>query len=220
MIKHNQSGAVSGILVGLILSVLLLITAIAFGAWAFSSRQDYKNNTDAKIDTAVQAAVAKNSTAKDKQFAEQEKNPLLGYSGPEALGSLSLKYPRTWSVYNNSNSDGTNLDLYFNPRVVTQVGNAQTVYALHLQVLTQSYATIVQGLSGPQQAGQLSVKAYSLPSLPKVVGVLASGKFADGSTGTMIIMPIRSDTLQVQTYSNRYVSDFNKYILKNLSFSP
>lgn len=217
MIKHNQSGAVSGLLVSLILTVILLLAAVGFGAWAFSSRQDYKNNDAAKAKVVADAAVAKNTAAMNAKFTEELKNPLATYNGPETLGSLVLKYPKNWSVYNNSPSDGSGVDLYFNPVMVQAVGNAQTPYALHVKIANQNYVNMVQGLNGDQKA---VVGAYALPSLPKVVGVKASGQLPDGSTGTLVILPIRSDTLTVQTYTNKYINDFNNYILKNLDFSP
>lgn len=220
MIKHNQSGAASGLLVSLILTVILLLGAIGFGAWAFSSRQDYKDNADAKINTAVQAAITKNSAAKDVQFAEELKNPLTTYNGPETLGSVVLQYPKTWGGYDNSATDGSSLDIYFNPRMISMIGNPKAIYALHMQVLNQPYSNVLQSFAGQQQAGQLVVKAYSLPKLPKVVGIKATGTFADGSSGTVVVMPIRSQTLEVETSGSQFLNDFNNYVLKNLSFSP
>jgi uncharacterized protein (UPF0333 family) len=69
MVKLNQDGALSGLLVSLILTLVLLIVVLIFAGWAYSSREDYKNNTDAKIQTAVAAAQQQESTVKDAQFA-------------------------------------------------------------------------------------------------------------------------------------------------------
>ena len=53
MRKLNQDGAVSGLALSFGLSVILLVAAISFSAWAFSSRQDYKDNVDEKIQAAA-----------------------------------------------------------------------------------------------------------------------------------------------------------------------
>jgi hypothetical protein len=54
MIKHNQDGAVNGVAVSLIFTVILLLGSLGFGFWAFSSREDYKNHSDAKSAAAAE----------------------------------------------------------------------------------------------------------------------------------------------------------------------
>ena len=44
--NKQQDG--SGLAIGLILVSVLLVAALGFGGWAFSGRQDYKNNVDQK----------------------------------------------------------------------------------------------------------------------------------------------------------------------------
>lgn len=222
MIKHNQDGAVSGLSLSLILSIILLVAAVGFGVWAFGSRQDYKDNTDAKISVAVKAAVAQNSADDAKKFAEQAKMPLTTYNGPEANGSLVVQYPKTWSVYDNGSggSSGSVLDLYFNPVIVPTIGNQNSVYALHVQVINTAYSNAVQALTGQLDAGNLTVSAYSLPKLPNVVGVKAVGAINNQTEGTLIILPLRTQTIEIETDGNGSLNDFNKYILPNFSFSP
>lgn len=221
MIKHNQDGAVNGVVLSLILTVVLLLGAIGFGFWAFSSRQDYKDNSDAKSEAAVKTAVEKESAVKDKQFAEEEKNPLKTYNGPEALGSVVIKYPKTWSGYVSANT-GTNssLDAYFNPDVVPAVGNQDTTFALHVQVVSQPYSRTLQSFANQQKAGKLSISAYALPKLPKVVGVKVSGKLSQRHDGTMVILPLRSQTVEIETDGTQFLNDFNNIILANFSFLP
>jgi flagellar basal body-associated protein FliL len=91
-IHKNQNGALDALLIPLILAILLLIGAGAFAAWAFSSRQDYKNNTDQKITMAVTAAEKKTTETDTAQAAEAAKQPLKSYNGPEAFGSVVIKY--------------------------------------------------------------------------------------------------------------------------------
>ena len=220
MIKHNQDGA-SGLLVPFILTVLLLLGAIGFGGWAFTSRNDFKNNVDEKIQSAEEATTQKESAIKDKQFAEESKNPLKTYSGPAAYGSLVINYPKTWSGYVDESGTGSNpVDAYFNPGVVPVVGNQKSVFALHVRVLSQSYAQTIKSFASQQQAGKLTVSAYALPKLPKVVGIQASGQISEGKVVTLIVLPLRSQTIEISTDGTQYVGDFNQYILPNFSFSP
>lgn len=235
MIKHNQDGAVNGLAVSLVLTILLLIGAIVFGVWAYGGRQDYKNNVDAKIAAAVTVAKQQEASAKDKAFAEAEKNPLKTYHGPEAAGSIVLMYPKTWSGYvadatSSDNSGGSGnaiLDGYFYPGVVPSVNNQGSVFALRLQVLNQSYSDIVKNLNGSNNSDNPpTVSPYALPKVPKVVGVRVdgslpiSGNNGDDKTGSMVILPLRSQTIELWTEGNQFLGDFTSIILPNFSFSP
>ena len=227
MIKHNQEGAVSGVVVSLVFAVLLLIAAIAFGAWAFSGRQDYKNHTDAKINAAVTVAKQQEGSAKDAAFAQEEKNPLKTWNGPEAYGSIVLAYPKTWSGYvavANQNGSGNPVGGYFYPGVVPSVTDRTSTFALRIQVSSQAYADVVKAASQSGSQNPPTIKPYALPKLPKVVGVEISGTLPNqanqGVTGTMVILPLRSETLEIWTQGNQFLDDFNNNILPNISFSP
>jgi len=217
MNKHNQNGAAGGLTLAFIVTFMLLIGAICFAAWAFTGRQDYKNNTDAKINTAVQAAVQKESAAKDAAAAAAAADPLATYSGPEAYGSIIINYPKNWSGYVDNTNSSTPLNAYFTPGVVPALSAQTSVFALRVQVLNQAYAQVLQGITGQQK---LSVSAYALPKLPNVVGVKAVGQISDQVNGTMVILPLRANTLEIWTDGTQYMNDFNNNILANFSFSP
>lgn len=221
MIKHNQDGAVNGLVISLVLVVLILIGALGFGGWAFMGRQDYKDNVDTKIKVAEEAARQKESTVKDLQFAEESKKPLKTYQGPEAYGSLQTSYPKTWSAYVDDSGTSTGLvDGFFNPDYVPSIANQKSVFALRVQVVGQDYAEVLRSFSGQQQTGKVTVSAYALPKLPKVVGVKVTGEISQGKTVTMVILPLRSETIKIWTEGNQYLEDFNNNILPNFSFSP
>jgi hypothetical protein len=228
MIKHNQNGAISAIALSLIFSVVFLVAAVSFGAWAYSSRQDYKNNVDAKIASAVAVAKQQESSAKDKQFAEDEKKPLRTYNGPEAFGSLQIMFPKTWSgqVDDGGSSGSGALSGYFYPGIVPSVSssNTTTLFALRVQVLNQSYSSVVKGMQSElSQRKNVTITPYALPKLPKVVGIQLSGPIFTndtGKTGQMVIFPLRSQTLKLWTEGTQFSTDFNNNILPNFTFSP
>jgi hypothetical protein len=231
MIKHNQDG-VSGVVVSLVLTIVLLLGTIGFGIWSFGSRQDYKDNTDAKIASAVEIAQKQEAATKDKQFAEEEKSPLKAYSGPEAYGSIILNYPKTWSGYvadssssSSGGGGGTPIDGYFHPGVVPSINDQGSVFSLRIQVLGQSYSQTVNNISNSGAQNPPKVAAYAFPKVPKTVGVKVTGTLPvsggnGDKTGIMVILPLRSQTLELWTEGNQYQGDFNRYILPNFSFSP
>jgi hypothetical protein len=228
MLKHNQDGAASGLLIPLIISVVLFLFAAIFGIWAYGSRQDYKNNVDSKISAAVATAEATQKAQDDANFTQQEKSPYNTYDGPEAYGSIVMKYPKTWSGYlnvdgstNTSSGSTSDIDAYFNEGTVPSLTDTGATTDLHLEVLNQSYAQTLQTFSDQQG---ISSVAYSLPSLSNVVGVEISGQLQTSSGGqtqqTMVVLPDRSDTIELSTQGTQDLSDFNNIILKYFSFSP
>jgi hypothetical protein len=232
MLQQNERGAVNGMAFSLVIAILLLVCAVAFGGWAFSSRQDYKNHTDAKIVTAVTVAKQQESTLKDAQFAQAEKNPLTTYNGPEAYGSIVLQYPKTWSGYaastSSGNGGGSPVSDYFYPGVVPSTADPSSVYALRLQVLNQTYASTVNSLSqgGAESTNRPTISPYVLPKVPSAIGVEVTGTLpvsnggSGSKTGVMVILPLRSETIELWTEGSQFTSDFTNSVLPNFSFSP
>lgn len=219
--KHNQNGSINILLIPFILAVVFMIAAIGAGAWAYNGRQDYKNNVDQKIATAVEIAKQQESTQKDNQFAEAEKKPLKTYSGPQASGSLVIKYPKTWSSYvDDSSVGGTPVDGFFYPGTVPSITAASSVFALRAQVLPQAYSEILRNLKGIQQIGKITVDAYALPSVPSVIGVIVNGQITPDKDISMVILPLRDKTIEISTQGTLFRDDFTKNILPNLTFSP
>ncbi|MFI5270748.1 MAG: hypothetical protein ACHQT9_01750 [Candidatus Saccharimonadales bacterium] len=220
MIKHNQKGAVSAVGVSLVISVVFLVAAIGFGVWAFMSRQDYKNNTDKKIADAIVVQQNKDSTIEKNQLAQDQKNPLLTYTGPSQYGGIIMKYPKTWSALIDDRGDNASapVNAYFGSPVLSSVSDQNTIFALRMQVVNQAYANIVQSYVGhPSKSNPIVSSAYSLPSLPNVVGVKI---YFQANDETLILLPLRASTIELWTTSSNFIDDFNNIILKNFTFSP
>ena len=221
MIKHNQDGSVSGLGISLVSAVILLVVVAVFAGWAFSSRQDYKNNVDAKIRVAVATADTQAATNEKAQLAQDEKQPYYSYQGPPQYGSISFQYPRTWSAYVNDSGGGEALiDGYFMPPILSSVSDQTANFALRVQVINRSYAQSLQSVVG--ESHTITSTAYSLKLVPSVVGVEASGPLsvAQGSVATMVILPDRTNTIEIWTDGVTYLNDFNTVVLPTFSFSP
>jgi hypothetical protein len=198
-----------------------LIGVAVFAYWAYSGRQDYKDNVDAKVATAVASAKQEEGKLKDAQFAEAEKNPLKTYVGPSAYGSVTVQYPKTWSAYVADTDDTTPfVDGYFQPNVVPDISAQSSSFALRIQVVQNSYDSVLQTFQAQLKQGKVTVQPYALPKLPKTVGSRLSGAIAQDKQGDMVLLPLRDKTLKIWTESASFKSDFDNIILKNLSFSP
>lgn len=203
-------------LIPLIISIILFFGALAFGIWAYMERADYKERSDKKVSAAVAVAVERTKTDKDNEFIEKEKEPLRTYVGPEALGSISLKYPKTWSVYADEAND--KMTVLAHPKVVP--ADSKSSYALRVEVVEQSYDSVAKSYENNVKSGKLKAIAYALPKLPKEVGMRLDGEIDSNKQGALIILPLRDKTIKISTESTQLLNDFNKIILPNIKFIP
>lgn len=209
-----------GMLIALIVTVLLLLGAAGFGFWAYSERQDYKDNSDAKSAEAVVAAEEVKTAELEADFAEREKNPYKEYKGPATFGSVSVTYPRTWSAFvTESDRSSIPLDGYFHPDVVPGLQSG-TAFALHIQVTGTTYDQELKKFDAATRNGEVKATPISAPKVPGVAGVRLDGEIEDGKQGSLVLFPMRDKTLKLSTESNTFASDFNDIILANLTFSP
>jgi hypothetical protein len=225
MKRLDSNGAATGLLVMLIVMALLFFGALGFGLWAFTSRQDYKSNSDKKSAAAVAIAQKETATAKDNEFVEKEKSPLKKYAAPEAYGSLSLNYPKTWSALINESGQGTNpVDGFFYPNFIPgSGGNAASTtasYALRISVTSTSYDTIVKTFDGPAASGLAKVTSFKPDKVAGVAGVRVDGAIYPNKQGALVILPLRDKTIEVWTESTTFLNDFNTIILPSLTFVP
>jgi len=214
-LKHNQDGVLNVLLIPLILSTVFFVSTLGFAAWAFMSRQDYKDNADQKIAAAVEVAKKQVSTEKDNEFLEKEKFPLKTFNGPADLGSLSMSYPKTWSAYISGNDEKT---FIFNPDIVTE--RDDPVNALRITIEDTVYSEAATQYDSQVSEGKLSASVYSLPKLPEVVGVRFDGEIEDGKRGALIVLPLRDKTIKIACEIPDRIADFNNIILPNISFKP
>ena len=218
-----DSGEMNILLIPLILVALFFVGTASFAYWSYTSREDYRLNVNYKIDAAVKIAKEDEGIVKDKEHAETDKNPLRTYIGPEQFGSVHVSYPRTWSGYVSDNGSANDpLDGYFQPGVVPNITETASTFALRVQVLNQSYTSVIEQFDEPISTGAVIATPYAFPKLPNVVGIRLDGALNPEKKiiGSMMIVPLRDKTLEIWNESPVYVGDFNKYILPNVTFVP
>jgi hypothetical protein len=229
--KNNQTGMIKLMYsetqkeqgsISIILAVvfgLFFIGASVFGVWAFSERQDFKNNVEQKVDTAVVVAVKNAQSAKDAEFVEQEKLPTRLFTGSATYGSLSFEYPKTWSVYAQENTSGTVLDVYAHPRIVPGLQSKQP-YALRVEILSAQYDTQAESLLRLVERGEITAKALRPAKLASVLGLRVDGEISQSTTGAAIYLPLRDRTIRISTESSEFLKDFNDIIAPSITFVP
>lgn len=209
-----------------VLAVLLVI-ALSFGFWAFSGRQDYKNNTDKKISAAVANAERAQATKLQAQYDEQAKSPYKTFTSGESFGSISFQYPKSWSAYIDQTAQAEPINGYFYPDIVPGT-TSSTAFALRVELTSNDYSSVVDQYQTSIQAGTVKASAYMPPKMKNVKGVQV-GLRLDGTinstlggvtqNGEMIVLQVRDKTLQIYTESNKYLPDLTK-VLASLSYNP
>jgi hypothetical protein len=204
----------------LALLILCLLTFVGLFFWAYSSRSDYKNNSDKKSAVAVAKAVKAEDAVKDKEFAEKEKNPLKAYDGPATYGTLHIMYPKTWSAFISEKSNATTpIDGYLHPNFVPGLDSG-TNYALRIRIVSKQYAEDLKQFDSLVKKGTVKVSAYQLPKVPSVTGSRVDGEIVKGQKSSMVLLPLRDKTVEISTQSAEFLNDFDNIILPNFSFIP
>lgn len=211
---NTQSGEVNPLLITSIFLGLLTIFLAGVSVWAYMNYTDQKNNTDEKIAVAVDVAEDAQAEKLDAQYKEREKSPFRTFKGPSDLGSVSFQYPKTWSVH--TAQDATALETYLQPNVVPPIGDEQP-YALRVLVTDDSYEDTIEDYGSLVEDGELKSDTIKIGDF---TGIRLDGKFSDERSGSVVVFKIRDKTLTLATDSTSFVDDFNKTILKSLTFNP
>ncbi len=220
--RNNQKGGISSVILIVVLVVFLGGVGL-FAAVTFNQKQKAQNHVDEIVAGKVVEAKASQKADDQKQFSEDSKKPYKTYTGPEANGSVSYQYPKTWSGYVDESSNSQPINGYFYPDVVPGL-NSGKAYALRTELIGQTYSSVLQQLTSPIKSGSLKASAYMPPKMTKVsgaqVGTLLTGTIDQQHQGTMLVIPVRDKTLKIYTQSTVFNNDFNNVVLKSLVFNP
>lgn len=219
MTPPKKQRHISATLVSLIICIVFLLAAIGFGVWAYLQRQDYKANSDKKVDAAVVIAKKQTAEEKDKEFVEKEKNPYKEYVGPATYGSVKIVYPKTWGAYVNEKGSQPLVNGYWHPSFVPG-SETGTAFALRMEVVATGYDQVMKTFDGKVKGGDVKVSPYKAPKVPSVLGSRVDGEINKGQKDSMVVFPLRDKTLKIWTESETFLNDFNNIILANLTFSP
>jgi hypothetical protein len=212
----------------LIIAVLtiLLIGALAFGYWAFTGRQDYKNNSDKKVAAATAAGQAQGAANQKIADDQQNKLPYKVFKGSPTYGSISFEYPKTWSAYVDTTNSSEPINGYFHPEIVPGL-QSNSAYALRVELVNTDYSQLLQQFTSQISAGKVTAKAYTPPKVQGLANVVAgtylTGQINNDSQaqqGAMVLIKVRDKTLEIYTESNDFASDFNNTVLASLTFVP
>lgn len=214
--RTHERGEVSGSLIAIIgLSVLALVAG-SLAIWAYINYNEQKTNVDGKIDLAVAEAKKEQADEDEKKFAEREKEPLRQFTGPDDYGRLTFNYPKTWSVYeatDTSKSSGA-YQAYLSPIVVPFVSNTQQ-FAIRVVIEEKDYDQVVKSYESQVEKGDLRSSATSANGHN---GTRLDGNFSKHIRGSAVIYKIRDRTVTLRTDADTFKPDFEK-LIKTVDFN-
>lgn len=213
---HEEGVSTVGILVALVIVVSLGLGGLSI--WSYTNYRDQKDNTDAKIATAVAAAKKDQAASDEASFIQREKQPTTTFSGPSDFGSVSFKFPKTWSVYLGNGEDGTadTYTAYLNPGKVPTVSNTQQ-FALRVTIESKDYESVVASYANVVKKGTLKSSIVTTNGLS---GTRLDGQFSKTLNGSVVLFKVRDKTLLIQTDSPSFINDFNTIVVDSLTFTP
>lgn len=214
--RKNESGAVSGSLVGLVLLGLALVACVGLAVWLFVQYSDQKSNVDAKVDAAVAEAVRETQEDEQEKFLEREKEPNRQFAGPDDYGRLTFNYPKTWSVYVNSDASGKgSYEAYLHPVIVPSVDAGESRFALRVVIESEAYDEVIASYSGAVEDGELKSSTVSANGHR---GTRLDGTFTKDIRGSAVFFKLRDKTISLFTDANTFKPDFDK-IIKTIDFN-
>ena len=211
----KEKNSKTGIIVAIILAVTFFLIAATFVGLFIWSRMDYSELND-NVELKISQAVSEAKTEQALADAEEAKKDTRAFTGPTDYGQLSFDYPKSWSVYVESDaSKGGDYVAYLNPIEIEPVSDS-TVYALRVTIRDKDFETVAKEYQKSLDKGEMSVETTT------VAGATANrytGKIPNTDlNGVIVIFKIRDKTAVLRTDSMSLVNDFNT-ILSTVKFN-
>lgn len=208
--KHNTVATVFGVI-----SAILLVTSAIFG-WLFVQKNADYDELSSTVDLKVAEAVSEAKTEQALADAEEAKKDTRQFTGPTDYGQLSFDYPKSWSVYIESDAArGGDFVAYLNPIEIEPVSNS-TVYALRVMIRDKNFESVVAEYQRYLERGELRVETVAVggATANRYVGKIPNTELY----GVIVIFKIRDKTAILRTDALGYSSDFQT-ILNSIKFN-
>ena len=202
-------------IVVIILLSLMLVAALLLAYYFFNEYRLAKADVQAQVDTAVLEANKELEESLETEFEKREKEPKQTFTGPADYGSLSFKYPKTWSVYIHKDaSNGGDFEAYLHPVEVSPVSD-KTINALRVTIKSETFETASNRYKNLVERGDLTASVIQINGSD---ATRYDGKINNNFVGTVVIIKIRDKVAYLQTDAEIYRDDFND-ILDTVTFN-
>lgn len=190
----------------LIVAVIVAIVFIYLYISKYVEWDNIRTDIDGQVDAAVATAVAENTTKMEAEFAEREKFPYRDFMGPADYGSLSFKYPQTWSVYIEQDARyGGDFIAYLNPVQINPLSDS-SINALRVIIRASLFDYVITPYNDSANGGALT---YENRTIGGILANLYRGNLPDsGFQGAAAIFKLRDKTVILQTDAELFIDQF------------
>jgi len=196
----------------LIIVCLIAAAAIVFAVIFFMQYNELKTNYDTEKSLEVEKAKKEQADVDNASFEEREKLPNYHFTGPSDYGSISFEYPKTWSLY--IESDGTNnsdYKAYFSPAQVNPIKDKNSRYALRFSILNRQYDTVQKTYESKVKNGKLTSSMFTADD-NTVSGIKYEGEIDNNMNGIVILVKVNDKTAIFQMDAEVYRTDFETLV--------
>lgn len=196
----------------LVVVCLIAAAAIVFAVIFFMKFNELNTDFESKKGLAVADAVKQKEDELQASFTEQEKLPYYNFTGPSDYGSISFQYPKTWSVY--VDSDGTNnsdYKAYFRPSQVDPIKNKDSRYALRFSILNRQYDTVQKTYETKVKSGKMTTSVFNADN-NSITGIRYEGEIDKEINGVVVLIKVNDKTAVFQMDAEVYRTDFETLI--------
>ncbi|MDB5183489.1 MAG: exported protein of unknown function [Candidatus Saccharibacteria bacterium] len=213
--RSHESGAISGLMVAVIGLSVLVLGLGSFAIWAFVSYNDAQDNVDGKIQIAQAQAKEAQGNTDEQKYADQLKQPYSLFKAPDDYCGVSLKYPKTWSVYESEQlTNGGDYKAYFYPGIIPVI-TADSQYALRVFIEQKNYDDVVNQYENLVSGGKLQ---SSTTNANGQQGTRLDGNFSNYIKGSAVIYRCRQQTITVASDADTWKTDFED-IIKTINYN-
>lgn len=214
---EKQLGLYKNILIGLgVVSAILLILTLVFGARAFINGQDLADANQ----QGQQEGAATQKVADEKAYTEEKNSDFRTYTAPDYAGQFRINIPKSWSIETTPNDGINTISALSSPDYVE---NKQDKYPLRFALINKKIDDVKKPLDNltkekDPKKRKLNVEDITVSGIQgyKYTGQIASKV----PKGTLVLIPLRDKTFSVQTDDNdQYLTVFTS-IVANLGLNP
>ncbi|MBR2587197.1 hypothetical protein IKE71_02365 [Candidatus Saccharibacteria bacterium] len=208
----GNSGLLKTVII--IFLVLFLIGALFLAYYFYNEYKLASSDVDGQVAAAVLDREKEITDKLEAEFAAREKTPYKTLTGPSDYGSVSFKFPKTWSVYvARDASNGGNYEAYLHPSEVPEVATG-TIFALRLTITSDTFES-VNSRYAYEVGKTVSSSAITVGS---VNATRYDGKLPNSAQGSAVLFKVRDKTIVLQTDAEIYRDDFNQ-ILETVTYN-
>lgn len=156
-------------------------------------------------------------TADDERYLQENETPYRSYISPDIFGQMQVKFPKDWSGYVEQTVDGSpQINLILHPDFVRVLKGEDNPYAVHFQLLKQTYDNMTKAKEGEVKGGKLKLTSVTISGIS---GSRYEGKYDGKHDGVTVLIPVRDKTVLFSTDDKKYLPEFDQ-ILKQATIKP